>query len=204
MPEPPCLGLTGGIGSGKSAALAAFDRRGAAVLSADAVVHRLYDDPAIAKAVRARFGDDVLDASGRVDRALLAPRAFGDPGGMTFLEGLLHPRIGEARQAWIDEQRSRTPPPALLVCEVPLLFEVGLEDTFDAVLVVTASEPVRRARVEQRGQMFDQRRAHQMDEAAKVAAADEAYVNDGSLADLQAWVDDVMSRYARRAAHGAS
>lgn len=123
---------------------------------------------------------------------------------MTFLEGLLHPRIGEARQTWIDEQRSRTPPPALLVCEVPLLFEVGLEDTFDAVLVVTASEPVRRARVEQRGQMFDQRRAHQMDEAAKVAAADEAYVNDGSLADLQAWVDDVMSRYARRAAHGAS
>lgn len=196
MPEPLCLGLTGGIGSGKSAALDAFARRGAAVLSSDAVVHRLYEDPVIVDAVRARFGDAVIDPAGRVDRAVLGPLAFAEDDGLAFLESILHPRIGPVREEWIREQRGRSPRPSLLVCEVPLLFEVGLAEHFDAVLVVTASDPVRRMRVEGRGQHFDDRRAHQMDEDAKVAAADEAYVNDGSLDDLQAWVDDVMSRYA--------
>jgi dephospho-CoA kinase len=204
VPQPPCLGLTGGIGSGKSAALDAFARRGAAVLSADAVVHRLYEDPAVVEAVRGRFGGGVLDAAGRVDRSVLGPRAFSEDGGIAFLESILHPRIGAARTDWIREQRARSPRPPLLVCEVPLLFEVGLADAFDAVLVVTASEPVRRLRVEGRGQQFDARRAHQLDEDAKVAAADDAYVNDGSLDELQAWVDGVMSRYVAGAADGAS
>jgi dephospho-CoA kinase len=203
VPEPPCLGLTGGIGSGKSAALDAFARRGAAVLSSDAVVHRLYEDPVVVDAVRGRFGDVVLDPSGGVDRAVLGPRAFAEDGGIAFLESLLHPRIGPVREAWMREQRGRSPRPPLLVCEVPLLFEAGLAPHFDAVLVVTASNPVRRMRVEERGQHFDERRAHQMDEDAKVAAADEAYVNDGSLDDLQAWVDDVMARYGAGVADGA-
>lgn len=204
MPEPPCLGLTGGIGSGKSAAIDAFARRGAAVLSADAVVHRLYDDPAVVAAVRVRFGEDVVDGSGLVNRTLLGDRAFADDSGIAFLESLLHPRIALAREAWTVEQRSQVPVPPLLVCEVPLLFEAGLEGTFDGVIVVTASEPVRRMRVEERGQKFDERRVHQMDEESKVAAADEAYLNDGSLDDLQEWVDAVMTRYATRAADGAS
>jgi len=82
------------------------------------------------------------------------------------------------------------------VCEVPLLFEAGLGDLFDAVLVVTAPDDVRRRRVEERGQDFDERSARQMPEAEKVAGADMAYVNDGSVDDLGAWVQSVIDRYS--------
>lgn len=189
------LGLTGGIGSGKSAALGAFGRLGASVLSADAVVHGLYERDDVRAAVRERFGPDVFGPGGEVDRAALGERAFAEEGGLAFLEGLLHPRIGEARREWIARESSRVPPPPVIVCEVPLLFEAGLEDAFDAVLVVTAPEGVRRARVAERGQDFDGRSAHQLDEAHKVAAADVHYVNDGTLADLDAWVASVIDRY---------
>jgi dephospho-CoA kinase len=165
------------------------------VLSADAVVHGLYEQPDVIAQVRDRFGPDVFDRAGAVDRVALGSRAFDEDDGMAFLERLLYPRIGAARKQWIAEASARTPPPPVIVCEVPLLFEAGLADEFDAVLVVTASEQVRRARVAERGQDFDSRSARQMDEAAKVAAADMAYVNDGTLAELDAWVAAVVDRF---------
>ena len=203
LPAPACLGLTGGIGAGKSAALDAFARAGAAVLSSDDVVRRLYSEPGVVSAVRKRFGPGVIDAGGAVDRAALAASAFDDPEALRFLEGLLHPRIGSEREAWVTAQRALTPPPPLLVCEVPLLFEARLEDRFDAVLVVTAPDDVRRRRVEARGQDFDGRAAHQVDEARKVAAADMAFVNDGTLDDLEQWVGAVMARFRRGVVNGA-
>ncbi len=194
--SPVCIGLTGGIGSGKSAALQAFARRGAAVCSADDVVHELYADPEIIDAVKQRFGPGVIAPDGSVDRAVLGDRAMAADGGMRFLEDLLHPRIGEARRQWIARQRALVPAPALLVCEVPLLFEAGLGDRFDAVVVVTASESVRRARVSERGQDFDARAAMQWSEVRKVRGADESYVNDGTEAALDAWVGEVFGRWA--------
>ena len=165
------------------------------MLSSDDVVHRLYADPEVVSAVRERFGDDVLAGDGSVDRTALGEAAFaGD--GLEFLEGLLYPRIGVARAAWVAEQRAADPLPPVLVCEVPLLFEAGLGDLFDAVLVVTAPDDVRRRRVEERGQDFDERSARQMPEAEKVARADMAYVNDGSVDDLGAWVQSVIDRYS--------
>jgi len=196
---PPCIALTGGIGAGKSEALAAFAACGAATLSSDAVVHATYADPEVVAAVRARFGDDVLDREGAVDRAVLGPRAFAEDGGLAFLEALVHPRVGAARRAWIAAERARTRPPSLLVCEVPVLFEAGLAGEFDAVLVVTAPEPLRRARVVARGHDFDQRSGRQLPEADKVARADHAYVNDGDLAGLRAWVADRYGEYSGRA-----
>ena len=196
--EPRVLGLTGGIGSGKSAALEAFSRLGAAVLSSDAVVHDCYADPAIVARVRERFGDEVIDADGAVDRAALGARVFGDDDARRFLEGLIHPQVGLARERWIERERSLTPPPPLLVCEVPLLFEVGLEGLFDAVVTVTASDDVRRRRVEDRGQDFDARRGTQIGEDEKVARADHSYVNDGTLEDLDTWVRRIFDRYAVR------
>jgi dephospho-CoA kinase len=193
---PPCLGLTGGIGAGKSAALAEFARLGAAVLSSDAVVHGLYARPDVVAAVRDRFGPGVLAPDGTVDRAALGARAFAEEGGIRFLEDLLHPRIGAEREAWIARARAADPPPPLLVCEVPLLFEAGLRDRFDAVLVVTASPEVRRARVEARGQSFAARAGRQWDEERKVAAADHHLVNDGDLAALHAWVAEVFRAHA--------
>jgi len=165
------------------------------VLSSDDVVHRLYADPEVVSAVRERFGDAVIAADGSVDRPALGEAAFaGD--GLGFLERLLYPRIGVAREAWVVEQRAADPVPPVLVCEVPLLFEAGLGDLFDAVLVVTAPDDVRRRRVEERGQDFDERSARQMPEAEKVAGADMAYVNDGSVDDLGAWVQSVIDRYS--------
>ena len=164
------------------------------MLSSDDVVHRLYAHPEVVSAVRERFGDDVLAGDGSVDRTALGEAAFaGD--GLEFLERLLYPRIGVARAAWVAEQRAADPLPPVLVCEVPLLFEAGLADRFDAVLVVTAPDDVRRRRVEERGQDFHERSARQMPEAEKVARADMAYVNAGSVDDLGAWVQSVIDRY---------
>jgi dephospho-CoA kinase len=191
----PCLGLTGGIGAGKSAALDAFRAAGAATLSSDEVVHDLYRRPEVVAGVAGRFGADVIRDDGSVDRSLVGTRAFaGD--GLRFLEQLLHPLIGVARREWIVRERSTERPAALLVCEVPLLFEAGLADVFDAVVVITASEAVRRARVEARGQSFSARAAQQWSEADKVARADHVYVNDGSLEDLRDFVRSIVQGYA--------
>lgn len=190
------LGLTGGIGAGKSEALAAFAACGAATLSADAVVHALYGRTDVREAVVARFGPEVLDADGGIDRAALGPRVFGDPDALAFLEGVLHPRIGEERRRWIEEQARRTHPAPVIVCEVPLLYEAGLAGQFDAVVVITASEDRRRERVVARGQDFAARVAHQLPEAEKIARADHVYVNDGSLERLRAWVADRYREYA--------
>ena len=195
-PAPPrSLGLTGGIGSGKSVALEAFRRLGAAVLSSDEVVHRIYDDPEVRAAVRERLGEGAFGRDGEVDRGALSRLAFAQPGGVAFLEGLVHPRVGRAREAWQAEQRRHDPPPPLMVCEVPLLFEAGLADAFDAVLVVSAPDEVRRARVEARGQDFSARSARQLDEAEKKRRADRYLVNDGSVADLEEWVAERFAEY---------
>jgi dephospho-CoA kinase len=189
------IGLTGGIGSGKSVALDAFRRLGAAVLSSDEVVHRAYADPAVAAAVAGRFGPRVLDAAGRVDRRALAAAAAGEVDGFLFLERLVHPRVAAARAAWAAEASAATPAPPLLVCEVPLLFEAGIEGEFDAVLVVTAPDELRRARVEARGQDFGALSARQTPEAEKVRRADGYRVNDGSVEALEEWVAEMFARY---------
>ena len=199
---PPVLGLTGGIGSGKSEALRAFAELGAATLSSDDAVHAAYARPEVVERVRARFGDAVIGPDGAVDRAVLGPRAFAEEGGLAALEAIIHPLVGEAREAWIAEQAAADPPPPLLVCEVPLLYEVGLSDLFDAVLVVTASPGVRRERVEARGQDFAARAAHQMPEEEKVARADASFVNDGDRDALRAWVADRVAEYAGPSADG--
>lgn len=191
---PPLVGLTGGIGAGKSAALAALARHGAATLSADEVIHRLYDDPEVVAAVVGRFGDSVLAADGRVDRAVLGPRAFAEPGGVRFLEELLHPRVGAERARWVAARRADVPPPPLIVCEVPLLFEVGSESDYDVVVVVTAPDALRRERVAARGQDFDARAARQLPEAEKAARADVVYENTGGLDDLDAWAAGLVAR----------
>jgi dephospho-CoA kinase len=172
-----------------------FRRLGASVLSSDAVVHAIYADPAVIAAVRDRFGDAALGDDGTVDRTALAALAFAQPDGLRFLEQLVHPRVGEVRVEWERAERARVPPPPLLVCEVPLLFEAGLQDAFDAVLVVTAPEEVRRARVAARGQDFSARSGNQVTEADKVGRADRYVVNDGSIAALGEWVAARFEEY---------
>ncbi len=146
----------------------------------------------------ARFGPDVVGAGGAIDRGALGAGAFAQEGGIAFLESLLHPLIEGRRRAWVSEQGARRPPPPLLVCEVPLLFEAGIEDRFDAALLVTAPAGVRRKRVEARGHDFDARSARQMPEEQKAVRADRVLVNDRGLDALRAWVAERFTEYAGR------
>jgi dephospho-CoA kinase len=184
------LGLTGGIGAGKSTALAAFAGLGCPTLSSDAVVHELYRDPDVRDAVVERFGPGVLGADGEVARAAVAARVFTDDIARRWLEQLLHPRVSAAVERWRGEQEAAHPG-ALLVHEVPLLYEAGVADRYDGVVLITAPDDLRRARTTAR---FDERAAKQLPEAEKVARADHVYVNDGTPAELERWVADLVAR----------
>ncbi|HEX5467833.1 MAG TPA: dephospho-CoA kinase [Gaiellaceae bacterium] len=186
------LAVTGGIGAGKSEALAAFARHGAAVISSDEIVHELLrSDPEVQEALRGRWGESVFGPDGAVDRARVAEVVFTDRRELEWLEALLHPRVVAAYLRWRDRLAELPDPPAVCVTEVPLLFEVGGESRFDGVVVVTASPEVRVSR--QIGPM-DEREERLIPEGEKVARADFAYVNDGSLQELDAFVADVLAR----------
>ena len=186
-PKPLAVAITGGIGAGKSEALAAFERHGAAVISSDDVVHELYENPEVKAALRERFGTS--------DRDAVRDLAVGDREALLWLEGLLHPRVLARTDAWREELSRRPEPPALAVNEVPLLFEAGAEGRFDAVVVITAP---RELRAERAGARLDEREERLIPEEEKVRRADFSYVNDGSLEDLDAFVAGVVSTLSGR------
>jgi dephospho-CoA kinase len=177
--RPLTVAVTGGIGAGKSEALKAFARRGVPTLSADEVVHRLIaGDVEVRAALEQRFGT--------TRRARIAEIVFADAGQLAWLESLLHPRVRRATEDWLaglDAEVAAT--------EIPLLFETGGEGRFDAVVVITAPEDVRAARTPQ---ARDTRNQRLIPDEEKVARADFAYVNDGTLDDLDAFVGRVLER----------
>jgi dephospho-CoA kinase len=188
----PFIGLTGGIGSGKSTALAAMERLGAATLSTDRVVHELYENDDVRQSVADRFGEHVI-RDGEVDRAALARAAFATDQDRRWLEQLLWPRVGERMSAWRAEQDQRTPPPRALVVEIPLLFESGLERGYDATIAVIADEAIRSARAGARGhQALDERVARQLTQQEKSQLATYTVVNDGSEAELEARLSSIL------------
>jgi dephospho-CoA kinase len=193
--RPLAVAITGGIGAGKSEALAAFARHGAATISSDEVVHELYDDPGVRAALRERYGDRVF-AAGEVDRRALGEIVFSAPEELAWLERLLHPRTMARTEAWLEELAADPNPPALAVNEVPLLYETGSEDRFDAVVVITAPRELREARAEER---LDEREARLLPDDEKVRRADFAFVNDGSREDLHAFVAEVAEKLRLRA-----
>jgi dephospho-CoA kinase len=182
---PPFVGLTGGIGAGKSEALAALARLGAATISADEVVHELYRDPEVRAAVTARWGEDVAPDGG-VDRSAVAARVFADPDERAWLERLLWPKVGERVAQWRALQAGREPPPPALVVETPLLFEAGLQDGYDATIAIVADEAARAQRAAARGHAaVDERAARQLPQAEKAARATYVVENSGSLDELR-------------------
>jgi dephospho-CoA kinase len=183
MRRPLAVALTGGIAAGKSEALLAFARHGAATISSDDVVHRLYrEDEELQTALRERWGDGVF-RDGEVDRAEIGLIVFADRAELAWLEAELHPRVRQAVDAWLADQTA-----AVAVAEIPLLYETGGEARFDRVVVVTAPPEVREAR---RGRAAD-REARLVPEEEKVRRADFSYVNDGSLGELDAFVAGVL------------
>jgi len=186
--RPLAVALTGGIAAGKSEALRSFERHGAAVISSDDVVHRLYrEDEGLQAAIRARWGERVF-RDGAVDRSEIGRIVFADRAELAWLETELHPRVRAATDAWLGEQTAD-----VAVAEIPLLFETGGQDRFDRVVVVTASPEVREAR---RGSVAD-REERLVPEEEKMRRADFSYVNDGSLEELDAFVAGVLEELQR-------
>lgn len=188
MQRPLAVALTGGIAAGKSEALQAFARHGAAVISSDDVVHRLYrEDEGLQAALRERWGERVFH-DGAVDRKVVGGIVFADRAELAWLESELHPRVRAATEAWLTEQTAD-----VAVAEIPLLYETGGEARFDRVVVVTAPLEVREAR---RGAVAD-REDRLVPEEEKVRRADFSYVNDGSLEELDAFVAGVLEELRR-------
>jgi dephospho-CoA kinase len=191
LPRPLAVAITGGIGAGKSTALASFRRHGAATVSSDEIVHHLLaTDPDVKTALVERLGEDILGADGVPDRERIAHRVFNDREALNFLEQLLHPLVSREYMTWRDQLAALPDPPEVCVTEVPLLYEVGAETRFDKVVVVTAPTKLREAR---RGGRTDDREARLIPDHEKAKRADFTYVNTGSPEELDAWVAGVMA-----------
>jgi dephospho-CoA kinase len=185
---PVLVGLTGGIGSGKSEALRAFRRHGAATLSSDESVRSLYGRGVVKRAVRDHFGAGVIGRDGAVDRAAVGRIVFADPDELRWLEGLLLPLLAEEFARWRDAQAREGA--RLLVHEAPTLFEAGVGDRYDVILTVTAPEETRELRRPgSRPQMKNQLPEHE-----KAARSDFVYENTGSLEDLDRFVAALAER----------
>jgi dephospho-CoA kinase len=196
------IGLTGGIGSGKSEALAAFGRLGAATLSSDAVVHDLLGTDDIRGLLVERWGEAVVTGTD-VDRGAVAQIVFNQPDELRWLEQSIFPRVGERIAAWrAGLERDGTTKVA--VVEVPLLFEAGIEGAFDATVAVVAEESLRAVRAAERGhEAVEGRAGRQLSQDEKAAKADHVIHNDGSLEDLEQAVSELIRRLEREAAVGS-
>lgn len=201
MSRPLAVAITGGIGAGKSTALESFRRHGAATVSSDEIVHHLLaTDPEVKRALVERLGEEILGEDGRPDRERIAFEVFRDRPALDFLEKLLHPLVSREYMTW-REQLERLPnPPRVCVTEVPLLYEVGAENRFDKVVVITAPRKLREAR---RGRGIDDREQRLLPDREKVKRADFAYVNTGTPAELDAWVAGVLETLTSEADAGA-
>jgi dephospho-CoA kinase len=193
--RPIAVAITGGIGAGKSETLAAFARHGAATVSSDQIVHRLLrEDDEVRRALLDRFGERILDEAGQVDRGAIAQIVFPDREALDWLERLLHPRVVQEYMQWRHDLARLPNPPPVTVTEVPLLYEVGGDERFDKVVLVTAPAELRAERSQAAGELRENRL---IPDEEKASRADFVYVNDGTLEDLDAFVAGVMQALAR-------
>jgi dephospho-CoA kinase len=191
VPAAPFIGLTGAIAAGKSEALAALGRLGAATLSADAVVHDLLATEAVLGLLVERWGPEVV-SGGELDRERVSAIVFDRPRELDWLERELHPLVAERIAAW----RAGLPPgvPAAVV-EVPLLFETDMDGVFDATICVVATDRRRTERAGARGIAdLESRAGRQLSQEEKAARATYVIRNDGTVADLERELADLLAR----------
>lgn len=187
--KPVAVAITGGIGAGKSEALKAFARHGAATVSSDEIVHHLLRRDDVKEQIVARLGNGMIDPDGEVDRGALGTIVFNDRTALDWLEQLLHPLVSEEYLHWRDDLAALPNAPRVCVTEVPLLYESGGEARFDKVVAITAPQQLRQARS---SVPVDGREARLLPDSDKVQRADYAYVNTGSLEQLDEFVQSVM------------
>jgi dephospho-CoA kinase len=189
------VGLTGGIGAGKSEALAAFERQGAATLSTDRVAHDLLEDDEVRAALVDRWGEEVAP-NGVVDRDRVSEIVFNDRDELAWLEGVTHPRVGAHVLEW---RKNLGPDVAVAVVEVPLLFEAAMEDAFDATVAVIAEDELRDTRLRERGQGgLAGREERQLDQEEKARRADHVIRNDASLEELESEVRKLIEELSEK------
>jgi dephospho-CoA kinase len=197
------VGLTGGIGSGKSAVSSRLASRGAVVIDSDVLAREVVASgtDGLAEVVKA-FGYDVLTADGELDRPAVGRIVFGDEAARRTLEAIIHPRV-RARAAEIE---AAAPADAVVVHDIPLLVETGQADRFDVVLVVDAPVDVQLERVTTQRGMTEteakQRIASQASREDRLAVAGLVVDNSGTLADLDRRIDEVWAELQRRSGHG--
>ncbi|MEA2368532.1 MAG: dephospho-CoA kinase [Thermoleophilaceae bacterium] len=190
----PFVGLTGGIGAGKSEALAALERLGAATLSSDAVVHEILATDEVRDELVERLGPEVAPGGG-VDRNAVAQVVFGDDEARGWLEGYLWPRVGERIVSWRSSLDSREPAPRAAIVEVPLLFESDMERGFDHTIAVTAHDDLRAERIGARGhEGVASRESRQLSQDEKSQRADFSVRNDGTIEELERELSNVLAR----------
>ncbi len=189
----PFVGLTGGLGAGKSEALRALDELGAATISSDAVVHDLLETDELRDLVVARLGSEVAP-EGRLDRSRIAEKVFAEPELRGWLEQLLWPRVRARVAEWRAGVDALASPPVAAVVEVPLLFESGGETLYDHTIAVIADEDVRERRAAARGHASVAERAgRQLSQDEKAQRADFVVRNDGSLEELKVELSSVLA-----------
>ena len=187
------VGLSGGIGSGKSTVARALARRGAIVIDADAIAREVVEpgQPGLAAVVE-RFGAEVLDAEGRLDRPKLAALVFDDAAARADLNAIVHPRVAVETA----RRTAAAPSDAVVVIDVPLLVEAA-RSGYDVVVIVEAPEPVRLERLIARGMSPEdarRRMAAQASDADRRKVADVVLDNSGSEADLESQIDALWSQ----------
>ena len=193
--RPLIIGLTGGIGSGKSTVAGFFAELGITIIDADRLAHELVkpDQPAFA-AIVAAFGNRAMAADGTLDRAWLRQQIHSNPDDKQKLESILHPRI---RTRMETQLQAATGPYCIAV--IPLLVETGQTDMVDRILVVDMPETLQRRRVAERDKLPDAAIADimlsQVDRATRLSAADDTISNDGDLDALRNQVNALHARY---------
>jgi dephospho-CoA kinase len=187
--RPIAVAITGGIGAGKSEALRAFARHGAATVSSDEIVHHLLRRADVRDSVVERMGNGIVAPDGEIDRGALATVVFNDREALAWLESTLHPLVSAEYLQWRERLATLPDAPEVCVTEVPLLYETGGDERFDKVVVITAPSKLRRARSEV---ATDDRESRLLDDREKVARADYSYKNIGTIEELDAFVSTVM------------
>jgi dephospho-CoA kinase len=202
------VGLTGGIGAGKSEVTRRFAARGASIIDADALAREVVDvgTPGLA-AVIAEFGEDMLAADDSLDREKLAGVVFNDDGARLRLNAIVHPLVGERVFALMTEGEAAHPD-GVMINDVPLIVESGVAERYEVIVVVDASAETQLERLTQRRGMTaadaKARMAKQASRADRRAIADYVIDNDGDLGSLEAQVDQVWTELVRRAAEKAA
>ncbi|HEX3729862.1 MAG TPA: dephospho-CoA kinase [Opitutaceae bacterium] len=190
------LGITGGLGCGKSTVARLLERRGFKPLASDTLVReRVLTDPEVIAVLRERYGAAILSPEGAVDRSRLAEKAFGDDKELAFLEELTHPRVSALRRAALAED-----PKGPWAVEVPLLFEKSLEKWFDFIVCVACAPEQQLVRLEQRGlsrTFAGQRISKQLPLARKIESSDFVLWNEGPPTFLEAQVDRLVASLPR-------